>query len=141
MGDTGNDEKFMQDLGVKEGKIAELTSEQMIINLKNDVEAYGKALDKAIKDKEHYIKQLDVDKELWSILEQPGVIKKIKPVFIYEENPRYWELQEKKFGFKLDMDKAMAEGQLKQLEDNIKYTTEALEGAKEKVKRFGGKDE
>jgi len=125
-------------LGVQGDDLAQITEEQMLGNLNNDVKAYTKALDTTEKDRENYLEQLEVDKKLWDILGKEGALVKLNPEHEYEKNPEYWKLQEQKFGFKLRMDKAMAEGRAKEFDVRIETTTKALQDAKDKLERFSG---
>jgi len=131
-----NNEKYMQGLGVTEGTVAKVTHEEMVKNLKNDVTSYTTALENAQKDLANYKEQYDLDKELWDMLETPGAITKIEPQREYEKNPRYWQIAEKKQFYENREKRAVGEGQLKQREDRVKHVTEALERAKEKLKKF-----
>ena len=123
-------------LGVQGDDLAQITEEQMLGNLQNDVKAYERSLETAEKDKFNYDEQLAVDKQLWAILEKPGALIKLKPEHEYEKDPEYWRLQELKFGYKLRMDKAMAEGRSEELNVRIKTTTKALQDAKDKLERL-----
>jgi len=131
-----NNEQYMQEQGVTEGSVAKVTHEAMVENLRNDVESYTKALENAKADLENYAEQYNLDKELWDMLEAPGAINKIVPDRFYEQNPRYWEIAAKKQFYDNREKRAVGEGQLKQREDRVKHVTEALERAKEKLKKF-----
>jgi hypothetical protein len=118
-----------------------LSAEQAVANLKNDVKAYTKSLEMAEADLANYIEQLDVDKQMWDILEKEGSVRRLNPMFEYENDPNWDKLQHKKQLFKLKQDRAMAEGTVKQFEDQIKNTQRAIEEAKEKLDRFNGDSE
>jgi len=124
--------------GIEGDELSQVSEDQLLVNLQNDVEAYTKALETAKKEKDNYNEQLAIDHELWDILLAKNALRKLDPQHEYEKNDRYWELQEAKFGYKVRMDKAMAEGRSKEFDIRIGQTEEALERAKEKLERFSG---
>ena len=126
----------MQDLGVKDDSLAETTKETMLANMSNDIKAYEKALDRAVKDKDNYEIQLVVDKKMWDILRQEDSIRRIEPMFVYEQNPEWTKLQHQKQLFKIRMDEATAEQAIAQYDDQIQNVTEALASAKERFAKF-----
>ena len=126
---------------VQGDEMAVLSDEQLLDNLKNDVKAYTKANQTAKDDLENYKAQLDIDRQIWDIIGAPGAFKRITPTFEFEKNENYWKLQEQKQAYKLRMDKAMAEGTLKQHEMHVSDTEDALKRAESKLERFGGKND
>lgn len=132
----GQDPKFMTPQGVTTGSVASVTKSEMLIELRNDVEAYKKALESAEKNYLNYKEQLDVDIAQWEILLKPGAIRKIVPERNYELDEKYWEASEKKQAFAIRQDRAIAEGQLKQLQNTVDNCKRALENATAKLKRF-----
>jgi len=131
--------EYEQDaLGIKNDEVATVTEEQLLVNLKNDVEAYTEALKKAKEDKENYAEQFELDKQIWKIVSAEGALEKLKPVYAFEKDPEFVKLQEKKQAYKIRQDKAMGEGTLKQFDESIKNTEKALNSAKEKLDTFGG---
>ena len=110
-----------------------LTAEQMKLNLENDVKAYTKSLEDAIKAKEDYMEQLEIDEQMWQILEKPDSIRRLNPMFEYEKDPMWVELQQKKQYYKIRQDRAVAQGTVKQLDEQIKFIEEALASAQSKL--------
>jgi len=119
----------------------QLTAEQLKENLENDVKAYTKALGEAHKSLDDYNEQLVIDNQMWDILDKPGSIKRLNPLFEYEKDPKWAELQQQKQYYKIRQDRAIAEGTVKQLEDQIKSIESALESAQKKLDKFGGDEE
>jgi hypothetical protein len=133
-----NEEKYMQELGVKDDEIATLTAEQQVENLKSDVEAYTKALANANKDYDNYKEELDIDYLIWDNITKPGALKKLEPTHEYHKDDEYWRLQELKQKLNIKKEKTQAEATLKQYKSVIENTEKALESSKEKLVRFGG---
>ena len=131
-----NNEKYMQGLGVTEGTIAQVTKDEMLKNLRNDVTSYEKALENAKKDYDNYKEQLDLDIRLWEITNKPKAMELIVPERNYELDPAFSEIAQKKQFFKNRQDRAVGEGQLKLRETKVNDVTSALERAKEKLKKF-----
>jgi ABC-type oligopeptide transport system ATPase subunit len=123
---------------VVEEEAVALTAEQMVANYENDVKAYTKALEDAVKQLKDYNEQLEIDSQMWDILDKPGSIRRLDPMFVYEKDPKWSELQQKKQYYKIRQDRAVAEGTVKQYEDQIVSITEALKSANEKLDKFGG---
>jgi hypothetical protein len=118
-----------------------LSAEQALATLENDIVAYTNSLELAIKEKENYIVQLEIDKGMWTILEKEGSTARLNPSFKYETDPEWAVLQHKKQLYKIRQDRAMADGQVQQYEDAIENTKRALEESKEKLTRFGSNSE
>jgi len=138
------EDKEITQVPIEEGAqevVEQLTAEQMKENLENDVRAYTKSLADAKESKSDYLEQLEVDKQMWDILDKPNSIRKLIPVFEYEKDPMWAELQQKKQWYKIRQDRAVAEGTVKQLDDQIKSIEEALESAQAKLDKFGGSEE
>ena len=128
----------MEEQVVNNEELETLTEEQMLENLKADVTAYEKALEKAIADKANYQEQFDVDKEIHELTLKPGALKMINPTYAFQTDEKFLVLQEKKQAFRVRQDLAVAEGQLKQFDDQISNIQQALSNAKEKLAKFGG---
>ena len=126
----------MQGLGVKDDKIANVTKEEMLGELRHDVEAYEKAIDNAQKDVDNYKEQLELDIKHWDLLVKPGAIRKINPERVFEQDEAYWEIAEKKQNYAIREQRAMAEGKLKQLESVVEGAKEAKKLAEAKLARF-----
>jgi len=126
----------LEQQGVQNDEVAELTAEQMIENLKSDVSVYEKSLVKAEADKVNYEEQFAVDKQIYDIILQPGALKMLDPVYAYQANPEFQKLQEIKQKFKIKQDLAIGEGQLMQYDLQIAGIKDALQAAKEKLARF-----
>jgi len=131
-----DNEKYMQGLGVKEGTIAQVTKDEMIKNLRNDVTGYETALESSKKALVNYREQLEVDKQLWDITEKLGAMEPINPEYNYQKDPEFAQIAMKKQYFQNRQERAIADGQLKQFEDKVTNVTEALARAKEKLKKF-----
>jgi hypothetical protein len=117
---------------VKEEDLEVATLEQQKANREADVRAYERSLEQLHKNKENYITQLEVDKKIWEILEADDAMVYVgEAKFKFEQNPEYWRLQHEKNKFKIRESKAVADGTLKQMDDSIKQTEEALQRAKE----------
>jgi len=125
---------------IGEDKASADISEALIENLKHDVVAYKKALEAALKDKENYIEQFEIDKAIWEILQKEGALKKISPTFVFEQDEKYVSLQEKKQYYKIRMDKQIGEARISQYDLQINDITEALARAEEKLSKFGGSE-
>jgi hypothetical protein len=136
--DNGNEEQYMQGMGVTTDKEAEVLEQNMLKNLANDVEAYERALQKHIEDKANYEEQLQIDLDSWEILLKPGALKKINPTYVFEEDPKWHELQEKKQAYKIREERAVGEGALRQYDMLIEETARSLASAKEKLAKFKG---
>lgn len=123
-------------------ELAEVSEEQLIANLENDIKAYENALESAIKSKENYIAQLELDEKIWAILEAEGSFKRCaEPNFEFEKNEEYWELQRQKNMFKIRESRAQAQGQVKQFDIQIESTEKALEDSKKKLADIKGEVE
>jgi len=130
-------EDYNQDVGV-EDELGQLTKEQMIDNLNEDVKSYTKSLETANNNLKNFKDQWEVDKGVYDIMQKEGNYRKISPVMVYEEDPKYWELQAQKLAYKVRMDSHMAEATLKKYEVQIEDTQRALDSAKEKLELFKG---
>lgn len=124
-----------------EEEAVKLSAEQAVANLENDVKAYTKSLELAEKDMENYLEQLEIDKQMWDILEKEGSVRRLNPMFAYEQDPNWDKLQHAKQLYKIRQDRAMAEGTIKQYEDQIESIKKAIESSKEKLARFKGEEE
>ena len=121
-----------------EEKIETLSAEQLKKNLESDVKAYTKSLENAIRDLENYSRQLDYSERMWNILSKKDAIKRIEPLFNYEKEGEWWDLMHEKQLDKIRQDRAVAQGTLKQFENSIKDTEEALKSSQDKLEKFGG---
>lgn len=117
-------------------EIGTVMVEQLLEERENDVKAYTKALENAEKDLANYEEQLNVDREIWEILEKPGAVRMLNPNRAFEKDDRYWELMEKKQAFQLRSDRDRADGQIKYLEQQIKFAKEALAGSKQTLENL-----
>ena len=126
----------LQDVTPVESEAEQLTAEQMVENLESDVRAYTKALEDAIKQKADYEEQLEIDKQLWDILDKPGSLERLNPMFGYEKDPMWSELQQKKQWYKNRQERAISEGSVKQFEDQITSIKEALQSSQNKLDKF-----
>ena len=134
-----NKEDYSEDAqGVTNDEQAVLTEEQMLENLKSDVDAYTKALENAIEDKKNYEDQFALDKRIWEIVSRKGALEKLTPVYAFEKDPEFVKLQEEKQAYKIRQDSAIGEGNVKQYDIQIENTEKALTRAKEKLEKFGG---
>lgn len=135
---NGFQEQYMQELGEKNDSIGKVTHEEMIENLENDVRAFEQAIEKNTKDYENWQVQFELDKKIWSLLEQPGVLRKVTPTHEFERMDEWVELQQQKQVFRNRQDYAQGEGYGKQLLSAIEESKEKLEKAKAKVTKFKG---
>jgi len=120
-------------LGITDDELAEVTKEGMLANLKADIEAYKKRIEQIKADKENYETQLEIDRQMWAILERPESIQRIEPAFKYELDPDWYALQHQKQLFKIRMDRATAEHTLSQFDSQLQATEEALASAEERL--------
>lgn len=136
-----DEKEFEMDMPQESGdELAQASEEQLVDNLANDVRAYERALERAKKDKENYMIQLDVDEKIWAILEKEDSFTRIaEPQFEFERNPEYWKLQREKNMFKIRENRAVAQSTIKQFDETIKATEEALEGSQKKLDKFSTK--
>lgn len=126
----------MQGLGVKDDSLAKITKEEMLDNLRNDVESYTKALETARKDLANYKEQADVDLAVFDLLERDGAIDRVNPEFVYQTYPEWKDLAMKKQLFKHREQRATIKGTLERLETMVKTDEEALKNAQAKLKKF-----
>jgi hypothetical protein len=124
-----------------EDELATLSGEQLIENLENDIKTYEKALEQAIRDKENYAEQFEVDKQILAIIEEEGSLEMLRPTYKYQADERFRKLQEKKQKYANRQNLATGEGQLKSMDAQITNITQALESAKERLARFSEKGE
>ncbi len=124
-----------------EDKIEKITAEQLKVNLESDVKAYTKSLEDAKKGLENYTRQLKYSQEMWDILSEKDSIRRIEPQFNYELNEKWWELMHQKQLDKIRQDKAVSEGTLAQLKQQVVDTENALKASKEKLEKFSSSDE
>jgi hypothetical protein len=120
----------------QEEKITNVTDEEMVKTLLNDVHSYENALEDSKKDLENYNIQVVFDEKLWEILEKPGSIRKIENTMVFETTPGYWELIEEKERYKIQLEKNKVAATKKQFEDRISHITEELNRAIEKYEKF-----
>ena len=121
---------------IQDDEIGQLTVEQMQENLKKDVEAYTKSLEDINKSLSRYKEQWEVDRKMWDIIKSDHV--KLEPEFGYEANEEYWKLRLQKLMWKIEEDTFVAEKRMKHYSTQIEETQKALDGAKEKLSKFGG---
>jgi hypothetical protein len=136
-----NETEFEMDMPQESGdELAQVSEEQLVANLASDVRAYERALERALKDKKNYQEQLDLDEKIWAILEKEDSFNRItEPSFEFEKDPEYWKLQRLKNMYKIRESRAVAQSTLKQFDDTIAATEEALEGSKRKLEKFSDK--
>jgi hypothetical protein len=134
--DNGNKPEYMQPMGVTTGTVAQVTKQEMLRNLREDVKSYEKVTEDAKKTLENYKEQVAVDLRVYELMLEPGAMRKLNPERGYETKDEYWDLVYKKQEFKIREDRAIMEGQLKQLENDVKVREEALKNAAEKLRKF-----
>lgn len=117
-------------------ELAQITAEQLLEELENDVQAYEKAVEKAEKDLANYTEQLAVDEQLWAILEKPGSVRKLQPTHEYETDENWFELMHQKQLYQLRQDRAVAEGTVKQLKATVEGAKEAQAKTIKKLEEF-----
>ena len=125
--------------GVTDDEAAQVTEEKMRESMENDIAQIEKRIEQVKKEKANYKEQFEMDCELWDILQKPGNMTMLSPEFKFQEDPRYWELQEKKQGFTIRENKVIGEGKLKGYDMQQEELAERLVSAKEKLKLLGEK--
>lgn len=115
---------------------SEVTAKQLLVEMERDVAAYEKSIEQTTKDIANYEEQLEVDKQLWDILEKPGSTRKLSPDYEYQTDEKWWDLMHKKQMFQLRQDRAIADGKIKQMRTVLEETNKAYDGAKERLTKF-----
>jgi len=114
----------------------QLTAEQLVANLENDVKAYTKSLEDAEKSLEDYLRQYEYTKKMWDILSEKDAVRKLNPDYQYETKEEWWELMEIKQADKIRQDRAVSEGTIKQFEVQIEGIKEAIISSQAKLDKF-----
>ncbi len=118
---------------VTNDEIGEVTVEELKKILVQDISQYEDKLVKIEADRKNYKDQLKVDQELWSILLNKDTYKKVNPDYVYEQNPRYWELQYIKLEHKLKSEQMRAESTMQQFDYEEEMIGKDLEDKKSKL--------
>jgi hypothetical protein len=134
--DLGNKQEFMQPQGVTTGTVAQVTKQEMIRNLQEDVNSYQKVTDEAIKTLANYKEQAAVDLRTYELMLEPNALRKIVPERNYELTDEWWGLIYKKQEFDIREKRAIIDGHIKRLENDVTVREEALKNAIAKLKKF-----
>ena len=108
---------------------------QQVINLYEEQEAFRIGKDTAVKNKENYSIQWDIDRKLQELqLEHFGMADegRTHKIHFVEE---FWVLQKKKFEFEVRMEKAKAESELLGFDAEIKRADERAIIIKEQLEQ------
>jgi hypothetical protein len=138
---NGEEEQYMQPVGVKEDSVGQVTHEQMIEELENDVKAYTKALENAKKDLKIYEDQFKLDEKIWEILEKPGSLVSLDPKYAYEKDPDFIKVREEKQKIQNKEDRALALGKIEGIKYSIEENKKNIQKAKDKLAKFKGDEE
>ena len=136
---SGNEEQYMQGVGIKEDSLGKLTENEMLENLANDVKAHKRQIENSKLDLENYSTQVAFDERIWKILEKDNAIRKIEPTHNFELEEEYWLAMQDKQRYAIKLDRAKAHGQIEHFKLLIKKNEEALDVALEKYEKFAGK--
>lgn len=134
--DKGNKPEFMQPQGVTTGTVAQVTKEEMLRNLREDVKSYEKVTEDAKKTLAMYREQAAVDLRTFELMLEPNALRKINPERNYELKDEWWTLIEKKQRYDIREKQAIIEGTIKRLEHELSIKEEALKNATEKLRKF-----
>lgn len=103
--------------------------------LNRELAQFTKSLEEVRKNRERYTEMVEIDKEVWAMRLDPkqAAKKDAHRVFVYEDNPRFWELVLKKAKFQYEEDMARAEGMFKSFDAQEKMQLEQVESSKKKL--------
>lgn len=118
-------------VGLKDDALGKEIIEEQKKQLETEKDVFVKNIAEVEKTKKNFEKQWEVDKEIYEIIESDFGL--IEPVHKYQQNPRYWELQKKKFEFQKRQDTFMAEAKLKEFDRQILILQEQLDSASKKL--------
>lgn len=99
---------------------------QQVINLYEEQEAFRIGKETAIKNKENYSIQWDIDKQLQELqLEHFGMTEEGKTHKIHNV-PEFWDLQKRKFEFEVRMERVKAESDIQGFEAEEKRADDRI---------------
>lgn len=107
------DEKIIENgkMGVQDD-LSEVSIEQLKSTIERELISYAEKLEDNRKAKENYEVQWRVEEELYELRLDGDNCRKVEPTFVYEDNPRYWELVKSLTEFKFREEKHLAEQRL-----------------------------
>lgn len=108
-----------------------------------ELKHFKEQLEEAKKTKARYEMLWELDKEIYEIRLQDGAQEK-KPEhkeFVYEDNPRFWELVKKKVEIEYEQEKVKAQATLERFDYQIKQLNESIESSEKKLNELGEKNE
>ncbi len=118
-------EQVNGEVGVTDSMGVDIITQQ-IINLYEEQEAFRLGKINAIKNKENYSIQWDIDKKLQELqLKHFGMLESGKTHKIHEVE-EFWDLQKQKFEFEVRMERVKAESDIKGFDAEIKRAEERL---------------
>jgi tryptophan 2,3-dioxygenase len=126
----------IDDLGVDSLKELQTTIER-------ELEMYNEEIESLAREKKNYKDQWDIEDEMYQIRLSGNV--KIQPDFVYEDNPRYWELVTKMVEYKYRQEKHLAEERIADFDRRADIMRERIADREEQLQELlltlNGEDE